>query len=252
VLKYLDLIIFAFWGVGIAAWFLRRRNNKKAGLNRGHTQELAEKLGLIFDPNGARGSVSVYGQMPDGRAVHLYEEHTKRPRGLMPWQRGMRVASILEVGVETEAFDALNSEQRERARHAQYRHFQNALKEFSEELTATGYSGVTLREGMLRVRGSLMLAGAERLSTLMECLGRMAAEIEARCVAEAKDGQPPKPRPKQVRTTHLADADPVASDASPGSEETWTCTACQSLNPDELRTCQMCSLQRCAVPEPTA
>ncbi len=250
-LKYLDLIIFSFWGVGIAAWFLRRRNNKKAGLNRRHTRELADKLGLIFDPHGARGSVSVYGQMPDGRAVRLYEEHTKRPRGLMPWQRGMRVASILEVGVESDAFDALNSERRDHARHAQYRHFQDVLKESFEELTATGYSGVTLHEGMMRVRGSLMLAGAERLSTLMDCLGRMAAEIEARCVAEAKDGQAPKPRPKPAPAAHLADADPVASDSLPGSEETWICSACQSLNPDELRACQMCSTQRGTVPQST-
>lgn len=273
--QYLDMFIMAFWAVGIGAFFMRRTANKRSGLDRARTRQLAEKLGLAFDEHAPRNSVSVFGQLPDGRAVRLYEEHKKKPRGLLPWQRGVKVSSVLEVGVESEAFDRLTAIQQEDARTVMHRHFRLAQKQHADELMRLGFSAVTLSDTLVRVRGSLMSAGPERIADLMVCLGCIATDTETRCVSHARSGKSPQPAPDpttQLGASHQSppldptrDSLPGPLDAPqqpalrpsapdvPAPDQTWNCSACNARNPNELAICQMCSTphQPAAQPAPS-
>ena len=240
----LNLVVMGLWVAGILAALGIRCLNSRRRLDRRATRELAEQLGLLFDEHAAYGGVGAFGQLPDGRGVRLYDEHKRRRRGLLPWQRGLRVASILEVGVEGEAWEQLNTDQRDEARLLMTGHFYGALDRHRDELTRLGFADLSLNEQAVRLRAGHRLPTSSGVTDLLEVVGRIAAETEAACIRQVLRGAEPAPKQIAVEAGPASQETPDRPDDSPPAPEPWPCANCQALNPGELSHCQMCSAER--------
>jgi len=246
----LNALILGMWVAGIVVALGIRCLNARRRLNRRGTRELADRLGLTFDEQGARGGVGAFGQLPDGRGVRLYEECRRRRRGLLPWQRGLRLASILEVGVEGEAWEQLNADQRDEARLLMAGRFHQAMDRHRDELTHLGFAQLALTEQAVRLRSRQRLPAPDRMVALLEVMGQIAAEAEAACIGQVLTGKIAVPEQVDLPAQSGLDK-PLDRPAAPLTpEEPWRCATCQALNPAELSRCQMCSTRRSAEAKP--
>ena len=242
----LNTLILGLWVVGIVTALGMRCLNARRRLDRRGTSELADRLGLTFDEHGARGGVGAFGQLPDGRGVRLYEEGRRRPRGMLPWQRCLRLASILEVGIEGQAWEQLNADQRDEAHLLMAGRFRQSMDRHRDELTRLGFAQLALTERAVRLRTGQRLPAPDHMVDLLEVMGRIAAETEAACIRRVLTGETAVPE----RVDPPAQSDPEESRhqpvVSPAAKEPWRCATCQALNPAELSRCQMCSADQTA------
>lgn len=221
-------------------------------LDRHSARAVAEGLGLTFDPHCIHGSVGAFGQLPDGRAVRLYEEHRRGHTGLFPWHKQTCTGSILEVGVEAEAWEQLNADERDAARALMSTHFHDSLDRYREQLLGLGFTTVTLAGGVVRLKAGKRLPSSEGMVRLLEALGRIAAETEAACVEHVLTGRRPAGGPVVAASGASAQAQAAATSQGLADETgdvayvpaPWKCEDCEALNPADVNRCQMCSTER--------
>ena len=246
-------IAFALvWLLVFGAAAAYRHVHVRRRLSHETVREWAEGLGLTFDPHCIHGSVGAFGQLPDGRGVRLYEEHRRGQAGLFPWHRATCVGSILEVGVEAEAWEQLNADRREAARALMGARFHDALDRHREKLSSLGFTTVVLADGMVRLKAGGQLPTSERMAGLLEVLGRIAAETEAACIEHVLTGRRPQGGPAVAAGGESACAREVSPSGGSADEPgdvayvraPWKCECCDALNPAEMNRCQMCSTER--------
>ena len=246
-LVFVSVWLLVFGAVaGYRYCYARRRLSHKT------VQGLAQGLGLTYDPHCINGSVGAFGQLPDGRSVRLYEEHRRGPAGLFPWHRETCAGSILEVGVEAEAWEQLNADQRGVARALMSARFYDSLDRYREKLLSLGFTTVTLADGMVRLKAGKRLPTSERMVSLLEALGRIAAETEAACIEHVLTGRRPDGEPAPAghdESAHVGEmpfSDGLADEAEDVAyvPAPWKCEGCDALNPAEMNRCQMCSTER--------
>jgi hypothetical protein len=244
-----------FWVAvsGVVVYFRFRAVRRR--LSYAGTQELAERLGLTFDPQCVHGGVGAYGQLPDGRGVRMYEEHRRGGvKALFPWHRETCAGSIVEVGVQAEAWEQLNADQRDEAGALMSPYFYRALDRYRDTLAGMGFSAVTLMEGAVRLKAGKRLPSPDAMAGLLEALGRIAAETESMCIERVLTGRRPDDEPQVAsedpseHVQHEAPATPAdESEPVPSyAKAPWRCDQCDSLNPPEMKRCQMCSTERAA------